>query len=116
MDDGVVPAPPPPQPPPPFVMVEREVGGRSEYYVVHPAEPRFSLEVEPELGPDGRMCAGTVRRLCLPNGWAGTYHRQAALIGPALDFFQESLRRLALGRPGRDLAGSRPGAPGSAGG
>ncbi len=74
----------------PFLRIERDVPGGSRHYVVHGADPRFSLELTPDgQAPDGRG-RGVIKRLCLPNSWAGDYTKYSKLITAAQDFFSAS--------------------------
>lgn len=91
---------------PPFVRIDREQGGGAEHFVVHAAEPRFTLEL---AAAGGRESAGSavLKRLCVPNSWAGDYGRFAWLVADAQEFFHRSE---AAGRP----AGGSRGAVGGA--
>lgn len=74
-----------------FVAIERLVEGRSHFYVVHAIDPKFSVEIEPEILEDGKIGSGCIRRLVLPNSWCGGYHRPSKLLGEALDYLRRTL-------------------------
>lgn len=76
---------------PSFVRIDRD-GRRSEtrHYVVHAADPRFTLELAPDTDAPDRMGRGVIRRVCVPNSWAGDYARYSRLLAAAQDFFAES--------------------------
>jgi hypothetical protein len=88
-----------------FMRIEREERGGSRHYVVHTHDPRFGMELTPgPVGP-GQDGHGVIRRVCVPNSWAGDYGQYAKLMTAAQDFFVRSFaepvptaetRRLAL--------------------
>lgn len=65
-----------------FVRIEREERDGSRHFVVHLQEPKFAVELKPEAGG-----SGTIKRVCVPNSWAGDYGRYAKLVGAAQEFF-----------------------------
>lgn len=58
--------------------------------MVHGHEPRFALELAPDAEAPDRMGRGVIRRLCVPNSWAGDYGKYARLLTQAQDFFAQS--------------------------
>ena len=76
---------------PHFLRIEREEPGRPRHTVVHLVDPRFSVE----LGPDGtapdKVGRGVIKRLRVPNSWAGDYAQCSKLLGAAQEFFAQSL-------------------------
>lgn len=80
-----------------FLRIEREGPGRSRHYVVHTVDPRFSLELTPDTTATDRMGSGVIRRLCVPNSWAGDYGKYSKLIGAAQEFFRKTLAAAAEG-------------------
>lgn len=90
---------PPPAPSrtqsPPFYRVERrEADGRTRHFVVHTESPKFMVEFDREPPSPGDPTASlasrqrpVLRRVCVPNSWAGDYHRCARQLGAAADFF-----------------------------
>lgn len=75
---------------PHFLRVERDRRGRSKHYVVHTVDPKFSLELAPDRSAEDRIGRGEIKRICLPNSWAGDYAESAKLIGLAQEFFAQS--------------------------
>ncbi len=58
--------------------------------MVHGQEPRFALELTPDGAAPDCMGRGVIRRLCVPNSWAGDYGKYARLLASAQDFFAAS--------------------------
>ena len=73
-----------------FMRIERTTDGRSRHVVVHTHDPRMVLELAPDRdSPDG-MGKGVIKRVCVPNSWAGNYSQYGELIAAAQEFFQQS--------------------------
>ena len=79
---------------PPFYRVERRApDGSSRHYVVHTQSPKFLVEFAEPAGPangsptpsPGRR--PVIKRVCVPNSWAGDYHQCARQLGAAADFY-----------------------------
>jgi FMN-dependent NADH-azoreductase len=80
---------------PHFVRIEREeAAGETRHYVVHAHEPRLTMEFTP--GPRG---SATIKRVVVPNSWAGNYSRYAKVITQAEAFLQAAGD--GVGRPDR---------------
>lgn len=79
-----------PPPSPHFVRVDRDDRAGGRHFVVHGHEPRFALELAPDADAPDRMGRGVIRRLCVPNSWAGDYGKYARLLTQAQDFFAQS--------------------------
>ncbi len=76
---------------PHFVRIDRDGrNGQDRHYVVHTQDPRMSLELAPDREAPDRMGRGVIRRVCVPNSWAGDYGRYARLLTQAQDFFARS--------------------------
>jgi hypothetical protein len=75
---------------PHFLRIERDQRGASRHFVVHTNEPKLSLELEPDPAAPDKIGRGVIKRVCVPNSWAGDYGRYARVIAAAQDFFQES--------------------------
>lgn len=76
-----------------FVRIDRDGQDGGRHYVVHAADPRFTLELTSDsTDTTGR---GVLRRLSVPNSWAGDYGRYAKLLTQAQDFFARSGRPAA---------------------
>ena len=72
-----------------FCHVEkRERSGGSRHFVVHTSTPRFVVEIEAagEASPGRR--SGVIKRVCVPNSWAGDYQKCGRALGAALAFFE----------------------------
>ncbi len=70
-----------------FLRIEREGKAGSKHYIVHTVDPRFSVELTPDRDVPDKIGKGVIKRIRLPNSWAGDYSKSAKLIGPAQDFF-----------------------------
>lgn len=75
---------------PHFLRIEREGGGGSKHYVVHTHDPKFSMELTPDSAAPDKVGKGVMKRIRVPNSWAGDYTRYAKLMGAAQDFFGKS--------------------------
>ena len=73
-----------------FLRIERDEPAGPKHYVVHAADPRFTLELTPDRDAPDQIGRGVMKRLCLPNSWAGDYGKYSKLIGAAQEFFQQS--------------------------
>ncbi len=75
---------------PHFLRIERDRRGRSKHYVVHTVDPKFSLELTPDGAAPDKIGRGVIKRVCVPNSWAGDYAQCAKFIGVAQEFFAQS--------------------------
>lgn len=73
-----------------FVRIDRDDREGGRHYVVHAADPRFTLELTPDREAGDGSGRGVLRRLCVPNSWSGDYGRYAKLLTRAQDFFARS--------------------------
>lgn len=73
-----------------FLRIEREEHGGSRHYVVHLEDPKFSVELTPDREAPDKIGRGVLKRVCVPNSWAGDYGKYAKLIGAAQEFFSEA--------------------------
>ncbi len=73
-----------------FLRIEREEPGGSRHYVVHASDPKFSLELTPDREAPDQIGRGVIKRVCLPNSWAGDYGKYAKWMGAAQEFFSQS--------------------------
>lgn len=79
-----------PEPSPHFVRIDRD-GRRTEaHYVVHMQDPKFTLELTPDREAPDRIGQGIIKRICVPNSWAGDYGRYGKLLKAAQEFFAQS--------------------------
>ena len=72
---------------PQFVRVDRDGRRGARHFVVHGHEPRFALELDSDPAAPNGEGRGVIRRLCVPNSWAGDYGKYARLLTQAQDFF-----------------------------
>lgn len=75
---------------PDFMRIEREGHAGSRHYVIHTHDPKFALELAPDSSAPDQIGQGVMKRLQVPNSWAGDYTRYAKFIGKAQEFFQQS--------------------------
>jgi len=87
-----------------FMRIERDGQAGSKHYIVHTVDPRFSMELTPDHAALDKVGKGVIKRLCLPNSWAGDYGQCAKLIGPAQDFFARSFNEPVPKAVGRRFA------------
>jgi hypothetical protein len=73
---------------PHFVRIDRDRPG--QHYVVHTADPRFTLELAPDREAPDRIGHGVIKRVCVPNSWAGDYGQYGKLLAAAQEFFAQS--------------------------
>jgi len=70
-----------------FLRIERDEDTGSKHYIVHTIEPRFSMEIAPDVDAEDRVGRGVIKRVCLPNSWVGDYGKYRKLINSAQEFF-----------------------------
>lgn len=75
---------------PHFMRVEHEQPDGSRHFVIHTREPKFALELAPDGAAPGAAGRSVIKRVCLPNSWAGDYGQNAKLISAAQEFFAAS--------------------------
>jgi len=75
---------------PHFVRIDRERRGGGRHYVIHTHDPKFSLELGPDAEAPDRVGRGIIKRLCVPNSWAGDYGQYGRMIAAAQEFFAAS--------------------------
>ncbi len=73
-----------------FLRIEREERDGSRHTVIHTHDPKFSLELTPDREASDQVGRGVIKRVCVPNSWAGDYGQYAKLIAAAQEFFGES--------------------------
>lgn len=73
-----------------FLRIEREGADGSRHYVIHTHDPKFSLELVPDGAAPDQVGQGVIKRLQVPNSWAGDYTRYSKFIGAAQEFFARS--------------------------
>ncbi len=80
---------------PHFLRIEREQRDGSRHYVVHTHDPKFSMELAPDASAPDSVGQGVIKRLCVPNSWAGDYTKYSKFITAAQEFFRESFNEPA---------------------
>lgn len=74
-----------------FLRIERETAsGGSTHYVVHTHDPKFSMELAPDRDAPNKIGKGVIKRVHVPNSWAGDYNRYARFLTEAQEFFTKS--------------------------
>lgn len=75
---------------PHFLRVEREGCDGSRHYVVHTGDPTFTVELIPDASAPDKIGRGVIKRVQVPNSWAGDYTQYAKFIAAAQEFFGQS--------------------------
>jgi len=75
---------------PHFVRIDRDGRGADRHFVVHTHDPKFSVELAPDHDAADGLGQGVIKRVCVPNSWAGDYGRYAKLLAKAQEFFAAS--------------------------
>jgi hypothetical protein len=73
-----------------FLRVEREGEDGSRHYVIHTHDPKFSLELALDGAAPNKIGRGVIKRIQVPNSWAGDYTKYSKFIGAAQEFFEQS--------------------------
>ena len=73
-----------------FVRIDRERRGQERHFVVHTGNPRFTLELTPDPDAPDRKGRGIIKRVCVPNSWAGDYNQYGKMVAAAQEFFAQS--------------------------
>jgi hypothetical protein len=71
-----------------FLRIERD--GREGHYVVHTHDPKFAMELAPDSAAPDKVGQGVIKRISVPNSWAGDYTKYSKFVTAAQQFFQES--------------------------
>lgn len=83
---------------PHFVRVDRDGAATKRHYVVHTHDPKFTLELTPDTTAIDGVGEGVIKRVCVPNSWAGDYGRYAKMLTAAQEFFKRSGETGRFGR------------------
>lgn len=75
---------------PHFVRIDRDGRDAVRHFVVHAHDPRFTLELMPDREAPDKVGKGVIKRVCVPNSWAGDYGKYAHWLARAQEFFAES--------------------------
>jgi hypothetical protein len=73
-----------------FLRIERDGADGSRHYVVHLHDPKFSMELMPDGAAPDKIGRGVIKRVQVPNSWAGDYTKYSKFIHAAQEFFAES--------------------------
>jgi hypothetical protein len=73
-----------------FLRIERENAGGSKHYVLHTHDPKFTLELAPDGAAADKIGRGVIKRVHVPNSWAGDYTKYSKFINAAQEFFAQS--------------------------
>ena len=73
-----------------YLRIERESGNGSKHYVVHTQDPKFAMELAPDAAAPNKIGRGVIKRVQVPNSWAGDYTKYSKFIGAAQEFFEKS--------------------------
>jgi hypothetical protein len=73
-----------------FVRIDRNGRGRERHYVVHTHDPKFALELAPDREAPDQIGHGVIKRLRVPNSWAGDYGQASKMLTAAQEFFAQS--------------------------
>jgi hypothetical protein len=74
-----------------FTRIEREdKAGNSRHVVVHSHDPKLAVEFVPDTSAPDQVGQGVIRRVTVPNSWAGQYSQYGKIIAKAQAFFRAS--------------------------
>lgn len=73
-----------------FLRIEREGCDGSKHYVVRTHDPKFTLELAPDRSAPDQIGRGVIKRVHVPNSWAGDYTKYSKFITAAQEFFGKS--------------------------
>ena len=73
-----------------FVRIDREGRGRERHYVVHTRDPKFTVELTPDGDAPDKVGRGVIKRVSVPNSWAGDYGQYGKMLSAAQEFFAQS--------------------------
>jgi hypothetical protein len=73
-----------------FLRIEREERDGSRHYVVHTHDPKFAMELAPDGAAPDKIGRGVIKRVQVPNSWAGDYTKYSKFISAAQEFFEKS--------------------------
>ena len=73
-----------------FLRIERESRDGSKHYVLHTHDPKFSMELAPDSAAPNKIGRGVIKRVQVPNSWAGDYTKYSKFISAAQEFFEQS--------------------------
>ncbi len=74
-----------------FLKVEQRRPEGLQIHLIYRRSPSFTVEVQPKVNGEGRVCGGTIKRIRLPNSIFRDYTRYRKLVAEAERFFLKSL-------------------------
>ena len=75
---------------PHFLRIERDEAGPPRHTVIHTGRRSFSMELAPDAAASDKVGRGVMKRVCVPNSWAGDYQKYFRLMSAAQRFFVAS--------------------------
>ena len=78
-----------------FLRIERDDRDGSRHYVVHTHDPKFSMELAPDGAAPDKVGHGIIKRIHVPNSWAGDYAQYSKFISAGQEFFARSFEAAA---------------------
>jgi hypothetical protein len=87
-----------------FIRIEWEENGTTKHTVVHAHDPKLAVELTPDKDAVDQNGKGVIKRICVPNSWAGNYSQYARILSAAQEFFQKSLAEPAAKNETRRFA------------
>lgn len=73
-----------------FLRIEREGQDGSKHTVIHTHDPKFTIELMPDGSAPDKIGRGVIKRVHVPNSWAGDYTKYAKFMSAAQEFFGRS--------------------------
>lgn len=73
-----------------FLRIERDGASGSKHYVVHTHDPKFTMELAPDGAAPDKVGKGVIKRIHVPNSWAGDYTKYSKFVAAAQEFFEQS--------------------------
>lgn len=73
-----------------FLRIERDGPDGSRHYVLHTHDPKFTMELAPDAAAADHVGQGVIKRVQVPNSWAGDYTQYSKFITAAQKFFARS--------------------------
>lgn len=88
-----------------FLRIERDGPDGSRHYVLHTHDPKFTMELAPDAAAPDQVGQGVIKRIHVPNSWAGDYTKYSKFMTAAQAFFAKSFAepepKPQPGRPAR---------------
>lgn len=78
-----------------FLRIERDGAAGSQHFVVHTHDPKFTMELAPDGAAPDKIGRGVIKRIHVPNSWAGDYTKYSKFMAAAQEFFEQSFAEAA---------------------